>query len=400
MPRVVVMGGSLGGLTAALVLRDVGCEVEVYERAKEPLESAGAGIVLHPVTVRYLTENDVLDVEEVSADARWVRYLDEAGEPVHQRPCDYRFTSYHVIYQGLLGCLDPGRYHLGEPVVDLGQEGDEVVVGLGSGGSDRCGLLVCADGIRSTARRILLSEVEPEYAGYVGWRGTVSETDLTDRTFELLHEAITYHVMPNSHILAYPIPNREGSLEPGRRLTNWVWYRNVPPAELDDLLTTPDGERRELSLRPGQVREGHVRELAGAAEEDLPAPLQEMVRRTEEPFVQVVVDVAVPRMAFGRICLVGDAAFALRPHAAAGTAKAAEDAWQLAGALEAAGGDVVEALRRWEPGQLQLARSVLARTREAGNRSQFDNTWEVGDPLPFGLYRVGDSSMSGGGDAP
>ena len=56
--------------------------------------------------------------------------------------------------------------------------------------------------------------------------------------------------------------------------------------------------------------------------------------RGAEPFVQLIVDVAVPRMVFGRICLLGDAAFALRPHAAVGTAKAAEDAWQLARALQ------------------------------------------------------------------
>jgi 2,6-dihydroxypyridine 3-monooxygenase len=107
-----------------------------------------------------------------------------------------------------------------------------------------------------------------------------------------------------------------------------------------------------------------------------------------------VVDVEVPRMAFGRICLLGDAAFALRPHAAVGTAKAAEDAWRLALAVEAGGGDVVEALRRWEPGQLALGRQVLARSREAGIRSQFEGTWKVGDPLPFGLYRESDSAIA------
>jgi 2,6-dihydroxypyridine 3-monooxygenase len=117
-----------------------------------------------------------------------------------------------------------------------------------------------------------------------------------------------------------------------------------------------------------------------------------MVIKTARPFVQAVVDVEVPRMAFGRICLIGDAAFTLRPHAAAGTAKAAEDAWQLAEAVNACGGDVVAALPQWEPGQLALGRAVLARARSAGNRLQFEGTWRVGDPLPFGLYRASDSA--------
>jgi 2,6-dihydroxypyridine 3-monooxygenase len=89
---------------------------------------------------------------------------------------------------------------------------------------------------------------------------------------------------------------------------------------------------------------------------------------------------------------MGDAAFALRPHAAAGTAKAAADAWALAEALETAGGDVVVALERWERRQLAVGRRVLNRTREAGERSQFRNAWPVGAPLPFGSTRRGTAS--------
>ena len=74
-----------------------------------------------------------------------------------------------------------------------------------------------------------------------------------------------------------------------------------------------------------------------------------------------------------------------------GTAKAAEDAWQLTRALRAAGGDVDGALATWEAAQLRLGRQVSARTCEAGNRSQFAGTWQVGEPLPFGLYEIGDS---------
>ena len=98
-------------------------------------------------------------------------------------------------------------------------------------------------------------------------------------------------------------------------------------------------------------------------------------------------------MAFGRACLIGDAAFVARPHAAAGTAKAAADAWALSEAMSAARGDVSAALARWEPGQLALGQSVLERTRAAGVRAQFSGTWRVGDELPFGLYTIGDSAM-------
>jgi 2,6-dihydroxypyridine 3-monooxygenase len=95
-------------------------------------------------------------------------------------------------------------------------------------------------------------------------------------------------------------------------------------------------------------------------------------------------------MAFGRVCLLGDAAFALRPHAAAGTAKAAADAWALAEALAAAGGEVEAALPAWERRQLAVGRAVLERTRRNGNKSQFEGTWRPGDPeLVFGLFGPG-----------
>jgi 2,6-dihydroxypyridine 3-monooxygenase len=137
------------------------------------------------------------------------------------------------------------------------------------------------------------------------------------------------------------------------------------------------------------VRERFLRRLRSDAE-DLPPPLAEVVARTPEPFVQPIVDVEVPKMAFGRACLLGDAAFVARPHAAAGTAKAAADAWALAEAMAGAGGDVPGGLRRWEASQLALGRQLLARVRDLGWRSQFGGGWRAGDPsLRFGLWGPG-----------
>lgn len=81
-------------------------------------------------------------------------------------------------------------------------------------------------------------------------------------------------------------------------------------------------------------------------------------------------------------------------HAAAGSAKAVEDAFKLGEAVKGANGDVLGALKKWEVGQLELGRGALGRTREAGRRTQLEGAWRVGEPLPFGLYEVGDSSMS------
>ena len=115
-----------------------------------------------------------------------------------------------------------------------------------------------------------------------------------------------------------------------------------------------------------------------------------MVTATATPYVQVVSDVRSSRMAEGRVALIGDAACAARPHAAAGTAKAAADGWALAAALEQADGDIAAALRKWEPGAAAAERRAAGRVVDMGERSQFRNTWTPGDPdLRFGLYGPG-----------
>jgi 2,6-dihydroxypyridine 3-monooxygenase len=393
-PRVLVAGGSLGGLTAAHVLTGVGCDVEVLERSPAPLTGRGAGIVLHPATVRWWREHRVRPLSEMSAAMRRLRYLDAAGAVAHEQECRYRVSSFDALYRDLAGRFDPARHRRGAEVTGFDAEDGGVTVRTADGATTRCDLLVCADGIGSRSRQVLLPEVEPRYAGYVAWRGTVAERDLSPAAAEALLGAIAYHLLPHGHFLAYTIPNVDGSVEPGRRLTNWLWYRNVAEGpDLDALMTDRTGVRRPVSLAPGAVAIDRLAELREGAAAQLPPPVAGLLAVTADPFVQAVFDVEVPQMAFGRACLIGDAAFALRPHAAVGSAKAAEDAWRLGVALEACERDVAAALERWEPGQLALGRGALARTRRAGERAQHTGEWRVGEPLPWGLYEVGDSAL-------
>jgi 2,6-dihydroxypyridine 3-monooxygenase len=392
--HVVVVGGSLGGLNAALWLRTAGCAVTVFERAAAPLEDRGAGIVLHPATVRYLARPGGQPVEQISAPATWLRYLDAAGQIAHESACAYRFTAYNVLYRGLLRCLGPAHYQLGAECVGFEQAGEEVVVWLADGRTVRCDLLVCADGIASFARRRLFPDCAPHYAGYVAWRGVVNEQELSPATFELLHGGITYFLLPDGHVLTYPIPNRDGAVEAGRRLLNWLWYRNVAAGALEALQERPGSERWLISIPPGAVARAAVRQLHHEAAA-LPPALAETITKTREPFIQVIYDIAAPRMVVGRVVLIGDAAFTVRPHVAAGTAKAAEDAWTLAQALRAAQPELAAALARWEAQQRALGERVLARAREAGEQLQHGR-WPLGRPLPFGLHAEGDSILAAG----
>jgi 2,6-dihydroxypyridine 3-monooxygenase len=399
MPRVSIAGGSVGGLTAALVLRDAGCDVQVFERSSTALQARGAGIAALDTTLDYLLKRGGFEVTDVCSSTGWIRFLNRDGSVQHEQRHRYRFSSWNTIYRSLLSLLDAGRYQLGTEVTGFAERHGTVTVTLGPGprASRRTSqraesdLLVCADGVGSPARARLLPAVRPAYSGYVAWRGTVPEQDLSPGTRKILGDALTYQVLPRSHILVYPIPALDGSVTEGDRLINIVWYVNVAPgAPLDALMTGRDGVRRPVSLPPGAATEPAVTGMRQTARDQLAEPIAEAVVSAAEPFVQVVTDIGVPRMVFGRICLIGDAAFAVRPHAAAGTAKAAADGWALAEELTAAAGDVPAALAAWERRQLALGRDLLARCREIGDSSQFLGTFRPGDPrLIFGLYGPG-----------
>ena len=388
--RVVVAGGSLGGLTAGLLLGDLGLDVTIHERSPAELQQRGAGIGFLPDSYRYLVERGGVDLDAISVTTSRIRYLDRAGEVIHDQHHVYRFSSWNTVYRQLLARVDRSRYVLGCEVTGFAGGADHVRVELTGGVSVDADLLVCADGVGSAARRRLLPEVQPSYAGYVAWRGMTPEADLDEPARAVLGDAITYFVSANSHILVYPIPALDGSVRPGERLINFVWYRNyLAGGDLRELLTDSAGATHDVSVPPGAIRDVHVAEMRAAATARLPEVIAWVVCSVEQPFLQVIYDVEVPRMAFGRVCLVGDAAWVARPHAAAGTAKAAADGWALARALEGHD-DVPGALAAWETEQLALGRQLLERTRRIGARSQFDGTWTPGDPeLIFGLRAPG-----------
>lgn len=393
MTQVAVVGGSLGGLTAALVLADAGCDVTVHERSSSTLEARGAGIAVLDETVRWFAEKTTTDPDELCSSTSAIRFVDALGRLVHSRAHRYRFSSWNTIYQALLDELPAQRYLLGHEVTSFTQgPGPGVELTLGSGERVGADLLVAADGIGSATRAALLPDVAPVYSGYVAWRGTMPEAELGGPAFAELSDAITYQVLAGqadggSHILVYPIPGVDGALESGKRLINFVWYRNVAAgAPFDDLMTDRAGHLRPVSLPPGAARHEFVDALRSDASAQLAPVLAEVVRGVAEPFVQAVFDIAVPRMVHGRVCLLGDAAFAVRPHAAAGTAKAAADGWELGTQLVAAGGDLERALPAWEERQLALGRELLARNRDIGEASQRLGTFTPGDPaLIFGL---------------
>ncbi|OMG70584.1 FAD binding domain-containing protein [Burkholderia ubonensis] len=359
-PLAVVIGGSVGGLFTASALRAAGWRVKVFEQSPHDLDSRGGGIVLQPPIVRAFAFGGVPVPRDAGVDSVDRIYVDEHDRIVQRLHMPQTQTAWNVIYTALKRALPAGIVHAGESFERFEQDGNRVIARFASGRVEQADLLVGADGGRSSVRAQLVPDARPAYAGYVAWRGLVDERELAEPVLRVLRERFTFQ-QGNAHLfLTYLVPGRDGAVEPGERRVNWVWYRRLAPDRLPALFLAQDGAQRDGSLPPGAMRDENRLELVNAGRRMLAPTLAALVDATRAPFAQAIQDLAVDRMVFGRAVLLGDAACLVRPHTAAGVAKAAENAVDLAEALrDVTHGTAIDvALSRWEARQLAANASL------------------------------------------
>lgn len=370
--RAIVIGGSLGGLFTGIMLRSIGWEVDIYERSLHNLDSRGGGIVLQPDVVEAFGRAGISYEEPLGVVAHERYYLNRDGSIAQRMGMRQVLTSWNLLYSSMRRHFPSDHYHQGKLLTDIQQEGDRVTAIFADETRDTADLLIGADGGSSTVRQLFLPDAHYRYAGYVAYRGLVNETELERDTAALFTQRFVFYQFPNSHILQYVVPGENESLLPGERRFNWVWYVNYDEAtELPRVLTDKEGKRRDYSIPPGMLALQVEQQMRGLADTVLAPPFQKLVAATPEPFVQAILDLGVPQMVFGRVALVGDAAFIPRPHTAASTSKAAANAIALADALVEHNHDVIKALKTWEPAQLAYGNQLLIHGQMLGDRSQF-----------------------------
>lgn len=399
--HAIVIGGSLGGLNAALWLQRVGYEVDIFERSPKALFGRGAGIVLHPATVQVLETNGVdknirFDLDSVSLNTKQFVFAEitEADDTVHsQSLC---LTSYNSLLAAFLSQFQPERYHLAHKVVRIEQNDDEhniVSVYTEDGVKHDCEILVCADGSTSDARERLVEVAsKTTFSGYIAWRGIVRRDELPEEARRRFDMATVYHIGEDSHALCYPIPYFEGDASSTMSIyMNWLWYRQVDDdATFREMMTDTNGTVRERSVPPGYVQGNFIDVLRQDAC-ILPPEFQLLIRATKMPFIQSVCDVSIEQMRSGRIFFIGDAAFTTRPHIGGATAKAAEDARTLAFALKEDGFIIGgKAVDQWEQNQLSLGQACVERSRILGESLQ-SGQYDTRNRIEFGLHQSGDS---------
>jgi 2-polyprenyl-6-methoxyphenol hydroxylase-like FAD-dependent oxidoreductase len=372
--RALVIGGSMSGLLAGIMLSRRGWDVEVFERVEKELAGRGAGIVAQSELIARLDALG-LDTGDLGVAVTTRKIFDRDGRVAASIACPQILTAWERVYRVLRDAFPQQHYHRGCGLTAFAQNADGVVAHFGDGRTVTADVLIGADGLRSTVRQQCLPAVAPLYAGYVAWRALLPESAIPTAIHRELFMVMAFCLPPGEQCLGYPVAGPDNELREGQRRYNVVWYRPTDETdELPKLLTDRTGVTHSISIPPPLIRAEPIAAMRAAAERLLAPQFREIVRLIDEPILQPIYDLESPHLAFGRVAIIGDAAFVARPHVAAGVSKAADDAAALAAALDDT--DIEAALRRFEAARLPDNRKIIERARHLGAYLQATQTVE------------------------
>jgi len=363
--RALIIGGSLGGRFAAHFLRAIGWTVDVYERSAEDLAGRGAGLGTHDALMRLLRRIGIETELDLGVHTQQYILLDARGSVSCRLGYPRVMTAWARLYRPLKDALPAQHYHPAKSLVGFSQDRDAITALFADGSHASADLLVAADGPRSTVRPLVLPALKPDYAGYVAWRGLTAEAEVASEDRALLFASNAFCIPGGELAVSYPVPARDGDLRPGRRDYNIVWYRPTGTDALADLNTDASGRRHE-QIPPPLIRPEMIAAVKADARALLAPAIAAIFARAEQPIFQPIHDFAAPRLVFGRVALLGDAAFVARPHIGAGVTKAALDADCLADAL-AAHERVDDALAVYDRERQRAGDWAVSRSREIGS---------------------------------
>ena len=355
----------MSGLFAAAFLRRIGWDVDVYERSKVELVGRGAGITTHPELLEALRASGA-GMENLGVAVEKRIALDRAGRVIAEKPLRQILTSWDRLQRLMRETIGPARYHLDHTFERAEQDGSQVVVHFTGGGRERADLLVGGDGIRSSVRAQVAPAVEPIYAGYFIWRGAPAEADLKPQTRASIFPHFAFFIPAHEQVIGYPIAGLNNDLRVGHRRYNFIWNRVASAAELRAMCVDANGHQHDYSVPPPLIRDDLITRMRADAEEIMPPQFLDCLANMR-PFFTPIYDFSTPRLVFGRVVLVGDAASSSRPHMGFGMAKAGGDAQALGEAL-AAHDDIDAGLAAYDRMRQPIGERVMMHGRKLGTQ--------------------------------
>jgi 2-polyprenyl-6-methoxyphenol hydroxylase-like FAD-dependent oxidoreductase len=381
--RALIIGGSLGGLFAGLLLRQAGWDVTVFERSAGDLASRGVGIGTHVELFAVMRRLGLAVDETIGVPVSSRICLDRDGQVIARLPFDKILSSWALFYRALRRQLPDTCYRPGMQLEDVVQSDGRVTVIFADGTRENAELLVGADGLHSTVRARVLPGPGPDYAGYVAWRGVIEERAVPKAARDLIGSYV-FFLPAHEMVLSYSQPGAADDLRSGHRRLNWLWYHPVHAGRLAELCTDVSGHRHDAGIPPPLIRPEVIAAFRAEARAILPPQFVALTEVTPAPFFQPIFDLDCPRAVAGRVALLGDAASVARPHVGAGVTKAALNAVWLTDALVATPGNLDAGLAVYEQRTKSFGSALVARGRYLG--AYLEDPPRAGlapDPLPM-----------------
>jgi 2-polyprenyl-6-methoxyphenol hydroxylase-like FAD-dependent oxidoreductase len=370
MAKILVIGGSLGGLFAANILLRQGHDVTLLEKAIGSLDGRGAGIVTHDALTDALREAGISIDNSLGVTVSKRVTLGANGESLGEMPLQQILTSWSRLYHLLKENFPSERYLQGKQVKTVTQDANSVQLTCEDGSRYQAELLIASDGIRSTVRAQVAPNIQPQYAGYIAWRGVCDESHLSRYTLDTLFNFFGFCLPNGEQMLGYPVAGSGNDTRPGKRRYNFVWYRPASEdSELVKLLTDADGHYYPTGIPPLKVSWRHIAQMRNIARDILAPQYAEILEKAPSPFLQAIYDVRSEQIVFGRIALMGDAAFVGRPHVGMGVTKAGDEAIAIARNIAELGATPA-ALEAYSQERLSLGQQVVARAQYLGRYMQ------------------------------
>lgn len=372
-PRILIAGAGIGGLSAALALHASGFnDIQIFE-ASSTLTTLGVGINVQPSAVLILRNLGLLEaLEKTGIKTQELNFYNRHGDSILSEKrgvaAGYavpQFSIHRGEFQMLL--LSAVKERLGEDVLHLNhaltgfeqseknitaqfsQKRDGAPASLATVTGD---LLIAADGINSTARRILYpKEGPPRFSGRMLWRGCI------ERDPYLTGASMVWAGHADQKFIAYPISQR--SADKGKSLVNWIAELRIRGKDDEDL--TPPKTDWTKAVNTDVFAGPFESWRCGGLE------MKDLIDSTEKVFEFPMSDRdPVERWSFGRLTLLGDAAHAMYPIGSNGASQAIIDAESLAKHLSSTIDDVAAALKAYEQERLPPTAKIVMANRANG----------------------------------
>jgi salicylate hydroxylase len=357
MTRVAIIGGGIGGLTAANALSRAGIEVAVYEAAAE-LKEIGAGVALHPNAMKVLRAIGVEgNVRTVAGQSSWqVMRNWKTGRVIARTSRDQQVATFGIagatvhradLLDVLAGALPAGLVTLGKRCTQVRPDGDTAVARFADGGEIEADIIVGADGIHSPVRASLFGPDTPRFTGKICYRSVVETAAV--RGARPRAEGAQW-LGPHGTIVLYPLR--------GEELINVVCHYDDASYRHESWIA--ECGREEVLERYAGWHESLLRLFAAA--------------RTWYKWALYDRD-PISRWTRGRVTVLGDAAHPMLPYLGQGACQAIEDGAVLATALSAEASDPVAGLARYERTRRPRASRVVLSSRERGLSNHLTSPW-------------------------